>query len=110
MGCESKENILAFLHTLSRKKSSILSRMNQSTQKISISVSTQLLRFAENYQSQQHLPSRSDVFSAALIALREKQLAESYQAWNLEQRRNPDPLVSLDNTEGLEPGDGSEWL
>jgi Arc/MetJ-type ribon-helix-helix transcriptional regulator len=84
--------------------------MNQSHQKISISLPTNLLRYAEKYQAQQQLSSRSDVFSAALLALREKELAESYRAWTEDQRNNPDPLLTIDNTDGLELSDGSEWL
>ncbi len=84
--------------------------MNQPHQKISISVPVNLLRYAEKYQAQQQLSSRSDVFSAALIALREKELEESYRAWTEEQGHNPDPLLAIDNTDGLELSDGSEWL
>lgn len=84
--------------------------MNQPHQKISISLPVNLLRYAEKYQAQQQLSSRSDVFSAALIALREKQLEESYRLAAEDYRRNPDLFTMYEFEDQLPESDGSEWL
>ena len=83
--------------------------MNEPMSKITIYVPTRLLRHAKQYQTQHKLPSRSSVFREALMALREKELEESYRQAAEDFRRNPDPLVE-DYVGELEPSDGIEWL
>ncbi len=83
--------------------------MNEPVSKITIYIPAQLLRYAEQYQSQYKLPSRSAVFREALVALWEKQLVESYQQAAEDYRRNPDPTAE-EYVGELEPSDGIEWL
>ena len=79
-------------------------------QKISVSVPTSLLEYAEQYQQTHGLQSRSDVIAAALKALRERELAEAYQALSLEYQKNPNLMIGEDLGDGLEPSEGKEWL
>lgn len=53
-------------------------------QKVTISLSRQLYDFIENYQADHHCKSRSEVISAALQLLQQKQLETHYLEANHE--------------------------
>lgn len=53
--------------------------MTMKSHKLSISVPSDLIRFAERYRSQHHLDSRSQVIAKALERLREDELAREYR-------------------------------
>jgi hypothetical protein len=79
--------------------------------KISISVPPDVLEYAERYQAEKNLSSRSDFFVEAAKALREKELREGYKAFTQEYLEQPERFQHLEESvEGLEPSDGSEWL
>jgi Arc/MetJ-type ribon-helix-helix transcriptional regulator len=78
-------------------------------QKLSISLSPELLRYAEEYQKTHNLASRSEVISLAIQALREKELLEGYQAMAEDYEKNPDLLLDAGISDGLEPSDESSW-
>ena len=71
-------------------------------QKISISLSPQLLKFAEEYRQTHGLPTRSEVMAAALKALQEKEWAEAYRHEAEVLRKNPDSWVDSGLDETLE--------
>lgn len=64
-------------------------------QKITISIPQPLYDFVEAYQIDHQCKSRSDVFSAALILLQQKQLEEYYREAN--QELNDDFDVTLED-------------
>ena len=78
-------------------------------QKISISLSPDLLRYAEAYQKAHGLSSRSEVITHAMKALRERELLEGYQAMAEDYKHNPDPLVEMGVNDGLEPSSEDDW-
>lgn len=78
--------------------------------KISVSLPRELLEYAERYQLEHNLASRSEVIALAVRALREHELTEAYRALAEEYRQRPDPLLELGIADGLEQSDGSEWL
>ena len=53
--------------------------MTVKSHKLSISVPSDLIRFAESYRLQHHLDSRSQVIAKALERLREDELAREYR-------------------------------
>ena len=77
-------------------------------QKISISLPGDLLRYAETYQKEHGLRSRSDVMAAAVRALRELELIESYKAMKRDYEANPDAF-ELSLADGLEPSTEADW-
>ena len=79
------------------------------SQEISVSLSAELIEYAERYQKEQGLASRSDVIARALRALREHELAEGYRAWAEDSLKNPDPLVEAGTSDGLETSTGNSW-
>lgn len=76
------------------------------TQKISVSLPDDLIRYARDYQRQHGIDSRSEVIVRALRALREAELIESYKQHSLE---NPDPLLAVGLAEGLQPSTEDDW-
>lgn len=85
----------------------VLSRMaGVKTEKISVSLPKDLIRYAEDYQRQHGVGSRSEVMVRALEALREAELIESYKQHALE---NPDPLLEMGTSEGLQPSHEDDW-
>lgn len=84
--------------------------MNTS-QKISISLPPDIIKYAEAYASEHKLSSRSEFFVEAVKALRERELTEGYKALALEYAVHPERFKPFeDNVDGLEPSDGSQWL
>jgi Arc/MetJ-type ribon-helix-helix transcriptional regulator len=71
-------------------------------QKISISLSPNWLRYAEEYQQRYKLGNRSEVIARALRALREQELIQGYRQMAEDYARNPDPLVETEFVELLE--------
>ncbi len=78
-------------------------------QKISISLSQDLLQYAETYRKTHGLSSRSEVVALAVKALRERELADGYKALAEAYRRRPDPLVEVGIEDGLEPSTEENW-
>lgn len=58
--------------------------------KVSISLPEDIARFVEEYQEDHDLPSRSEVFVAAVKLLREKELAQAYKAASTEWENSED--------------------
>jgi Arc/MetJ-type ribon-helix-helix transcriptional regulator len=79
-------------------------------EKISITLPSELLKYAESYQQEHGFASRSDVLAEGLRALRRLELIESYRQAAEYARTHPDPLEEIDAIDGLEPSDGNEWL
>jgi antitoxin ParD1/3/4 len=67
-------------------------------QKVTISIPQPLYEFVETYQSEHHCKSRSDVISAALQLLKQKQLEAYYREANQELNDDFDVTVA----DGLE--------
>lgn len=83
--------------------------MNKHSQKISISLSPEWLRYAEAYREKYGLNSRSEVIARAMQSLRERELAEGYRALTEEYKADPDPLLDSGINEGLEPSTEDDW-
>lgn len=83
--------------------------MQDGNQKISISLSQDQLRYAEAYQKAHKLPSRSEVISHAIQALRQQELLEGYKAMAEDYEKHPEPFVEIGISEGLEPSDEGSW-
>jgi Arc/MetJ-type ribon-helix-helix transcriptional regulator len=83
--------------------------IQDTNQKISISLSPELLRYAEDYQKAHGLASRSEVIAHAMKALRDKELLEGYKAMAEDYKKNPDPLLDSGINEGLEPSTEDTW-
>ncbi|WP_075830860.1 ribbon-helix-helix domain-containing protein [Deinococcus marmoris] len=80
-----------------------------SAQRMTISLPPEAARYLEEYQQAHHLSSRSEAVLKAVQALRDQQLAKDYAA--LARENDPERVRLLEgNTDGMEPGDGSEWL
>lgn len=83
--------------------------MEKNNQKISISLSPEWIRYAETYQKEHGLSSRSEVIAKAMQSLRERELAEGYRALAEDYKTNPDPLLDSGISEGLEPSTEDDW-
>lgn len=83
--------------------------IQDTNQKISISLSPELLRYAEEYQKTHKLASRSEVIALAMKALRDKELLEGYKAMAQDYQKKPDPLIEAGINDGLEPSDETSW-
>ena len=83
--------------------------VQEAKQKISISISPDLLRYAEAYQKTHKLSTRSEAISHALKVLREKELLEGYQAMAQDYEKEADGLVEAGINDGLEPSDEDSW-
>ena len=83
--------------------------MSLKTKKISISLPAELIAYAESYQLQHKLKSRSEVISEALRALRARELIADYRAMAEEYNKNPDLWVDSDIAAGLEPSTEDSW-
>jgi metal-responsive CopG/Arc/MetJ family transcriptional regulator len=84
-----------------------MSRSN--VQKISISLPEDLITYAERYQKQHGLKSRSDVIGEAMRALRERELIEGYIAMRRDYETAPDPLLDAGIADELEPSTEADW-
>lgn len=83
--------------------------VQDTNQKISVSLSPELLKYAEEYQKTHKLSSRSEVITHAMKALRERELFDGYKAMSEDYQKNPDPLVEAGINDGLEPSDETSW-
>jgi metal-responsive CopG/Arc/MetJ family transcriptional regulator len=70
---------------------------------VSISLPTALLEYADEYQENHGLGSRSEVMLEAIKALREKEWAEAYRAHAEEVGKNSQGLLEGTLADGLEP-------
>lgn len=80
--------------------------VNSNNKKISISLAPELLAYAESYQEQYKLKSRSEVISEAMRALRERELIRDYKAMSQDSL---DSYLDSDIAEGLEPSTEEDW-
>ncbi len=78
-------------------------------QKISISLSNELIKYAEDYQRRHKFNSRSEVVATAMRLLRKQELIEGYKAMREEYERTPDPLVELGTADELLPSEEDSW-
>jgi metal-responsive CopG/Arc/MetJ family transcriptional regulator len=83
--------------------------IQDANQKISISLSPELLRYAEDYQQAHGLASRSEVIAHAMKALRERELLEGYKAMAEDYKKNPEILLDAGVNDGLEPSTEETW-
>lgn len=83
--------------------------MRSSTEKVSVSLPAEILRFAERYQKTHHLSSRSEVLVEAIKALRERELACGFDEWANDHESAADPLIDSGVSEGLEPSNEENW-
>ena len=83
--------------------------MTTQSQRVSISLSEELLEYADTYRQTHGLSSRGEVLVRALKALREVELAEGYRELSAEYKTYRDPLVEAIGAEGLEPSDDINW-
>lgn len=83
--------------------------MTTQSRKVSISLSQELLEYAESYRESHGLSSRSEVLVRALQTLREVELAEGYRELSAEYKTRRDPLVDAIGADGLEPSDETSW-
>ena len=74
------------------------------TQRVTVSLPPALANYLEEYQKAHQISSRSEAIVQAIIALREKELAEAYADY-----ARSGEFVDLETGEGLgEPG-GKKW-
>ncbi len=80
-------------------------RPNYPTQKLSISIPSNLLSFAEEFQQSHQLESRSEVIVRALELLREQELRQAYRDAAAEWEASGDAQL-WENTvgDGIEKG------
>ncbi len=78
-------------------------------QKISISLPPELIKYADQYEQNHGLKSRSDVLAKALRALREQELTESYRQATKDHLERPEILLEVGVNDGLEPSTEDTW-
>lgn len=83
--------------------------IQDTNQKISVSLSPELLKYAEEYRKIHNLASRSEVIAHAMKALKERELLEGYKAMAEDYQKNPESLVEAGINDGLEPSDETSW-
>jgi Arc/MetJ-type ribon-helix-helix transcriptional regulator len=83
--------------------------MAGSTEKVSVSLPEDLVRYAEQYQKSHRMSSRSEVLAEAVRALRERELAQGYRELADEYRARVDTLLDAGGAEGLEPSSEENW-
>lgn len=83
--------------------------ISSNNKKISVSLTDELLAYAESYQQQYKLKSRSEVISEAIRALRERELIVDYKAMAQDLRQLSDLYIDSDIAEGLEPSTEENW-
>jgi Arc/MetJ-type ribon-helix-helix transcriptional regulator len=83
--------------------------MAVTTEKVSVSIPEDLLRYAEQYGKARRLSSRSEVLAEAIRALRERELANGYRELAEEYKMAADPLLDAGVAEGLDPSDEESW-
>jgi len=70
--------------------------------KISISLTPEWLRFAEEYRKKHHLSSRSEVIVLALKKLREAEMAEGFRQMARDYEESPDEWIDSGLEETLD--------
>jgi Arc/MetJ-type ribon-helix-helix transcriptional regulator len=83
--------------------------MAGSTEKVSVSLPEDLVRYAEQYRKSHRMSSRSEVLAEAVRALRERELAHGYRELADEYRDRVDTLLDAGVAEGLEPSSEENW-
>ena len=83
--------------------------VNSNSKKISISLAPELIAYAESYQRQHNLKSRSEVISEAVRALRERELIADYKMMTREYKEQADFWIDSDIADGLEPSTEESW-
>lgn len=83
--------------------------MSGATEKISISLPAEVLRFAESYRKSHGLSSRSEVLVEAIRALRDRELAGGFDELSREYESAADLLLDSGVAEGLEPSSEENW-
>ncbi len=78
-------------------------------QKISVSLPSELIKYADQYEQTHGLKSRSDVLAKALWTLRQQELTESYRAATKDFFENPDAFLEAGVNDGLEPSTEDTW-
>ena len=73
----------------------------KSGRKVTVSLSTEVLKYADAYKKEHGL-NRSEVVTLALKLLRERELAAGYRALAEEYAEMPDPLLDTGLEETLE--------
>ena len=74
------------------------------TQRVTVSLPPTLANYLEEYQKTHQIGSRSEAVVQAIIALREKELAEAYADY-----ARSGEFIDLETGEGLEESDGKKW-
>ncbi len=74
------------------------------TQRVTVSLPPTLANYLEEYQKTHQISSRSEAVAHAVIALREKELAEAYADY-----ARSSEFVDLETGEGLEEPGGKKW-
>lgn len=74
------------------------------TQRVTVSLPPTLANYLKEYQKTHQISSRSEAIAQAIVALREKELAEAYADY-----ARSGEFIDLENGDGLEESDGSEW-
>lgn len=77
----------------------------ENAQRLTVSLPSTLAAYLDTYQHAHHLPSRSEAVAHAIRALREKELADAYA-----DHARSGQSIDLENADGLQASDGSEWL
>lgn len=72
--------------------------------RVTVTLPAALVAYLDEYRQTHALASRSEAVAHAVAALREKELAEGYA----EYARSGE-FVDLENGDGLEVGNSSEW-
>lgn len=79
---------------------------SMATEKISVSLPSELLDYVDEYGRQNEITSRSHVLAKAISALRKEELVSSYQQ---SAREAIDPLLEADPSDGLQPSTADDW-
>ena len=74
------------------------------TQRVKVSLPPTLANYLEEYQKAHQISSRSEAIVQAIVALREKELAEAYADY-----ARSGEFVDLENGDGLEESGGKKW-
>jgi Arc/MetJ-type ribon-helix-helix transcriptional regulator len=83
--------------------------VSSTTEKLSVSLPQDLVRYADKYRKSHLMSSRSEVLAEAVRALRERELAQGYRELAEEHARSVDPMLDAGVADGLEPSIGENW-
>lgn len=74
------------------------------TRRVTVSLPPALANYLEEYQKTHQIGSRSETIVQAIVALREKELAEAYADY-----ARSGEFIDLETGEGLEEAGGDRW-